>query len=204
MSTEYLIYDEETGCYVEIWRNVIPPDLCQRLITEFEQTCNVQYPMRRIHRQEGQSEFILQPRCNCFYSDEEVEAMTYSLGAEVPRILWTPNVLELRNLITIDPSKDDPRFFYPDSCLINSYIEKKHHVGLHSDKYMQDENNTVCTVSLGGTRIFRYVLNDKNHSDVDLPKKVETYLHSGDVVYFYGNTNEFYKHDSYSSAQVEF
>jgi alkylated DNA repair dioxygenase AlkB len=120
--------------------------------------------------------------------------MDYSNSA-IPAQPWHPKMDELKYLISSDT-------FHPNSALINCYERVTDHVSPHRDKDLFDGNNFVCTVSLGGTRLFRFtpytgVISAKMKlpEGLELPKKIETYLNEGDVVYMYGNSNYYFQHE---------
>lgn len=171
---EYLINIPEKECYVLIYRNAISTDLCERLLNVLKVDCIHRYPNKVFGR------ITEQPRCNCLYADDDITQMDYSNSA-VPSMKWNSEMLELKRLISSDN-------FNPNSCLVNGYITNIDMVGAHKDKNLLDGNNTVCTVSLGGTRLFRF-------KQCDTKDVIETYLNQGDVVYMYGKTNEYFTHE---------
>lgn len=78
--------------------------------------------------------------------------------------------------------------FYANSCLVNGYLTSSHYVDYHRDKDLKDPNDTVITVSLGGSRVFSFM-------DIQTGQLLPPiWLNNGDPVYFYGGTNTYYKH----------
>lgn len=188
MNHEFLVHIPEINCFVEIFRNAISKDKCDEIYKVVKTDCIRRYPIKVFNN------ISEQPRCNCLYADDDISRMDYSNSA-IPRQPWNDVISELKYLVSSDT-------FHPNSCLVNGYIEIKDNVGAHRDKDLFDGNNFVCTVSIGGTRLFRFVPYDGKISDkmkipdgIVLPKKIETYLNEGDVVYMYGNTNYYFKHE---------
>lgn len=188
MEHEFLLNIPELNCYVEIFRNAIPKELCDKVLAIVEDDCAHRYPIRVWNNA------VEQPRCNCLYADDNITQMDYSKSA-IPAQPWKPEIEELRYLVSSDT-------FHPNSCLVNGYINIDDVVGAHRDKDLFDGNNFVCTVSLGGTRLFRYNRykgtippNKKIPDDVVLPDRVDTYLNEGDVVYMHGNANFYFEHE---------
>lgn len=183
---EFLICIPELDCYVRVFRNAIPDDVCKKVLLAVQEDCIKRYPIKVFDN------IVLQPRCNCLYSD--VAQMDYSNSA-IPSLGWRDELIELKDLVSSDT-------FHPNSCLVNGYINVDDRVGLHRDKDLFDGSNFVCTVSLGGTRrfIFRRWKGKIPPSklipdDVHIPEFVETELNEGDVVYMYGNTNFYFEHE---------
>lgn len=188
MHHEFLINIPELNCYVEVFRNAISDDICEKVLAVVEEDCNHRFPNRVWNKT------VLQARCNCLYADEDITQMDYSNSA-IPAMPWRPEIEELRHLISSDT-------FHPNSCLCNAYVNVDDVVPLHRDKDLFDGNNFVCTVSLGGTRVFRYerykgvIPADKKIPDgLVLPDRVDTLLNQGDVVYMHGNANFYFEHE---------
>lgn len=175
MSTiEWMICDNNTQCYCVIYRNIIPIDFCNELYNDCYYNCINQYPITMYGRT------TMQPRKNCVFANDNITGQSYS-GQRVPSIKWTNATLRLRDFIN-DSS------FQSNACLVNGYIDPNHNVGWHSDKELRDINQTVITVSIGGSRRFSF-REKQNHKNV-----VTTYLNNGDVVRFWGKTNELWDH----------
>lgn len=184
MSNEFLINIPEINCFVEVFRSAIPKNLCHQMLSTLEEDCIKKYPIQIYGKTN------LQARTNCLYANEEISKMEYS-NTEIPSIPWKESIEHLRYLISNEE-------FIPNSCLVNGYIGENDYVGPHRDKGLHDGNNMVCTVSFGGTRRFLYEPYDGTLPH-DKTKKIgltsiETYLHEGDVVYMYGDTNIYFKH----------
>ena len=198
MEPEIMIGIEELNCLVEIYRNVIDEDLCKRLYNTVKEDCITKYDISYFDRTTKQMSTIQQPRTNCVYADENVTNMSYTT-VKIPTLPWNNSITELKETISFED-------FKPNSCLVNGYLSLNDHVGLHQDKELRDENNIVCTVSLGGSRCFKFVpffgnltnkeqkLLDKYLEENDELSTYETYLNEGDVVYMYANTNRYFKH----------
>jgi alkylated DNA repair dioxygenase AlkB len=173
-NAEWILCDHTRGVYCMILRNEVPMEYCRMLYEDCYNYCVTQYPITVFGRQ------TMQPRLNCVFADDGITGMSYS-NQRIPAYPWTPYLKWLRDFVNRDGFKSN-------SCLINGYITPDHTVGFHRDKDLRDGRNMVCTVSIGGSR--RFVFREyANHSN-----KVETYLHNGDVVYFWGNTNELLEH----------
>lgn len=174
LKMEWVIADLSTDCWCVVIRNAIPYDATIELYNDCVRDCTLQiynttfktYP---------------QPRLNCVYSDTGITKQKYS-NTEVPTIPWTPIMQELRDYVNRDG-------FKANAALVNGYIDgKKHYVDYHSDKDLRDGRKIVATVSLGGSRVFSFM---RICDEILLPP---IHLHNGDLVYFWGNTNEYYKH----------
>ena len=178
---ESLINFPEINSYVVIYRNIVPPQECEILFKILERDCTIRYPITVYGRE------TIQPRTNCVYSDDGINEMKYST-ATIKTIPWNNTVKSLRDSVSHDE-------FHPDSALINGYLNREDKVGFHRDKFLKDSNNTVCTVSIGGTRRFRFRPYKNISCPVQLPDKIETYLNNGDIVYMHGNTNIYFEHE---------
>lgn len=188
MEHEFLVHIPEINCFVEVFRNAIPKAKCEKILECVTEDCSHRYPIKVFDK------IVEQPRCNCLYADDDISRMDYS-NSSIPKQPWNDVMEDLRYLVSSET-------FHPNSCLVNGYIGLTDCVGLHRDKDLFDGNNFVCTVSIGGTRLFRFVpytgkISDKMRipEGVELPKKIETYLNEGDVVYMYGNTNYYFQHE---------
>lgn len=173
-SAEWLLNEPEKGAFCVIFRNVIPSDVCEYLYNESRLNCVRQYPITFMGRE------TLQPRLTCAYSDPHITEHRYS-GQAVPTIPWPYVTEQLRNRVALP-------HFRANSALINGYLDPDHNVGWHSDKNLMDPLKTVITVSICGSRRFSF-REKANHSNT-----VSTKLNNGDVVYFYGTTNDLYDH----------
>jgi alkylated DNA repair dioxygenase AlkB len=185
-SEDFLMNIPEANVFVEVFRNAIPEELRDRLRVLGETECTVRYPNYFMNR------YYYQPRMNVCYGDDGMTQMDYSRTA-IPIRPWTPETRELRDLLKSD-------VFNPNSCLVNGYVEKTHSVAKHRDKDLMDELECVATISIGGSRRFvfsRYkgVIPRNKIPTVELPERVETYLHDGDVLFMYGLTNLYYEHE---------
>lgn len=174
INCEWLLHDIQNNVYCLIYRNLIPYDFCCELYNDCVNYCNRQYPITVF----GIS--TLQPRYTCVFADPCISFHKYS-GQEHPALPWTNATKRLRDFIATPD-------FAPNACLCNGYVLPEHNVGWHSDKDLKDANQTVVTVSICGSRRFSF-REKKNHNN-----KITTYLHNGDVVYFWGKTNELFDH----------
>lgn len=178
----------EVDVYVFVYRNVIPKSLCKKLREELEVNCDHRYP-NRVFNNIG-----MQARTNCVYADSDITQMDYS-STSIPSMPWSENMAELKYLISSET-------FNPNSCLVNGYLEPTDYVPLHRDKDLFDGNNTVCTVSIGGSRCFRYKKYKKDlphqyqlKDDSFMSEEHETIVNEGDVCYMFGNANIYYEHE---------
>lgn len=181
LEKEIVFLYPEINSACEIWRSVFSPEKCKEIYDVLEQDCIVRHPITMYGK------VYDQPRTNCVYSDPHITEMRYST-VTIETQPWNPLIQELRELISTAE-------FYPDSCLVNGYIKKEDRVSLHRDKYLQDGNNIVCTVSFGGSRRFVFKPYKKISCPVKLPDSIEIVLNEGDVVYFYGDTNVYLEHE---------
>lgn len=189
LTMEWVLMDQQFNSWCVVIRDAIPKHICKILYDECVRDCTLQiynttyttYP---------------QPRLNCVYSDPGITKQKYS-KTEVPTIPWTPTMLQLRDYVNRDGFKSN-------AALVNGYIYSKtnpyvdangkvnpnrvDHVDYHPDRELRDSRNVVATVSLGGSRVFSFM----RSSDGELMPPV--HLHNGDLVYFWGNTNDYYKH----------
>ena len=174
-NVDWLINDSQQNCYAVILRNEIPLETTKILYDDAVRDCSKQYPIRT-----PAGIMTLQPRFSCVYANDGITKQRYS-GQSIPAIPWTQEMKKLRDYVSRDG-------FNPNSALLNGYLTSDHNVGWHSDKGLRDGRKIVATVSLGGSR--RFMFREKsNHSN-----KVTTYLHNGDLVFFYGSTNDLYDH----------
>lgn len=185
---EWVLLDKEHNSYCVVIRNAIPNDMCKSLYDECVRDCTLQiynttystYP---------------QPRLNCVYSDPGITKQKYS-GTEVPTIPWSPLMQQLRDYVNRDG-------FISNAALVNGYIYSKSnpyidkngkitnrvdYVDYHPDRELRDSRNIVATVSLGGSRVFSFMRTE------DECLMAPVHLHNGDLVYFWGETNTYYKH----------
>jgi alkylated DNA repair dioxygenase AlkB len=123
---------------------------------------------------------MMQPRFSCVFANDGIIGQRYS-GQMVPALPWTDLMREMRDQVINDG-------FNPTACLINGYCDVSHYVSYHRDKNLNDGRNTVATISIGGSRTFAFRRYD-NHE-----MRASTILNSGDIVYFWGRTNEIYEH----------
>uniref|UniRef100_A0A6C0BCZ6 Fe2OG dioxygenase domain-containing protein n=1 Tax=viral metagenome TaxID=1070528 RepID=A0A6C0BCZ6_9ZZZZ len=172
---EWMINDSQNGSYACILRNSIPYDDTVMIWNICQRDCTKRYP----NKVYGNT--YLQPRVQCVYADSVISGQSYS-NQRMPSIPWDSIIYRVKNFISRDG-------FNPNSCLVNGYIDGKNdYVSWHRDKEMIDERKMVCTVSIGGTRKFVF----RNYHDNGI--KIETFLHNGDIVYFWGNTNRDWEH----------
>lgn len=170
---EWPIYDTQNGCFCVVIRKAIPSILTSQLFEECKRDCILQITNTTFTT-------YLQPRLNCVYADYGITKMKYS-RTEVPTIPWTPLMERLRNYVSRDG-------FHSNAALVNGYIKDTHRVDYHEDKDLKDGRDIVATVSLGGSRLFSFF---RNIDSFLLPP---IWLHDGDLVFFYQNTNKYYKH----------
>lgn len=177
--SDYIINRPDIGCFVQIFRGGVPKEIADDMLILLKDECTTRYSITVY------GNTTMQPRTNVLYADDNISYMHYST-VDMPAKLWNPQMDYLRNFV----SQGD---FHPNSCLVNGYIEPKDRVGLHRDKEMEG-NNTVCTVSFGGTR--RFVFKPYKKSPiVDQLDVHDVELYHGDIVYMYGNTNIHYEHE---------
>lgn len=173
LKMEWVIADKVTDSWCVVIRDAIPHDTTIALYNDCVRDCTLQiynttyrtYP---------------QPRLNCVYADPGITKQKYS-NTEVPTMPWTPMMQELRDYVNRDG-------FKANSSLVNGYLDKKHYVDYHQDKELRDGRKIVATVSLGGSRVFSFM----RISDETLLPPI--HLHNGDLTYFWGGTNDYYKH----------
>lgn len=171
---EWIINDSDKNCYAIVIRSAIPSTITNELFKECERDCRLQINNTIANKT------YPQPRLNCVYSDGDISKMKYS-GTQINTIPWSPLMLLVKNYVTRDG-------FSPNSCLVNGYLNDKHYVDYHRDKDLRDGRNIVATISLGGTRIFSFC----EIKTLNLLPPV--FLNDGDLVFFYGSTNDYYKH----------
>ena len=174
MYTEDLINDPINNCYVKIIRNWMNIDMTRDVFNVCLEECVERTPVMMYGK------LVMQPRCSKVFADSTVSGQKYA-GTIQKASLWHPIVEDIRNQIAFP-------YFIPNACLINGYTLPTDYVGFHFDKEMQDPNNTVCTLSVGGSRRFSY----KQYNNENV--KVETVLNNGDLLYMWGNTNVIWQH----------
>ena len=170
----------EIDCYVKVYKGLLDEDRLKRLYKLSKASCVKRYPITVFGKK------TIQPRTNCVFGDIDLlgSYVKYST-AEIELTEWHAEMRELCDDIAT-PN------FSPDMCLVNGYINLTDMVGAHRDKDLQDKYNTVCTVSLGGTR--RFIFKPyKPHKLI--PENIEIELEHGDVLYMFGNTNEYFTHE---------
>lgn len=173
LKMEWVLVDSEHNSWCVVIRNAIPYDRTIELYQDCERDCVLQ-----IYNTTFKT--YAQPRKNCVYSDSNITKQKYS-NTEVPTIPWTPSMKKLRDYVNRDG-------FVSNAALLNGYIEKSHYLDYHPDRELRDSRNVVATVSLGGSRIFSFM----RTSDEFLMPPIN--LHNGDLVFFWGDTNTYYKH----------
>jgi alkylated DNA repair dioxygenase AlkB len=95
---------------------------------------------------------------------------------------WTP---ELLNIKTIIENEIATKF---NSCLLNYYRDGKDSIGYHADDEKDlDENATIASLSLGGTR--KFCFKHKKTREVN-----SVHLNSGDLLLMFGDTQKNWKH----------
>ncbi len=174
LKCEYPIYDINNGSYCIVVRDAIPKHMTSQLFMECQRDCTLQITNTLFGKP------YLQPRVNCVYANSGITRQKYS-GTEVPAIPWTDSMRYVRDYVATFGMN-------PNACLVNGYLTTDHYVDYHRDRELRDGNNTVMTVSLGGSRVFSFM----RISDNELSPPI--WLHDGDFVMFYGNTNTLYKH----------
>jgi len=193
-SSEWLIYEPDRNCYCVIYRNAIPYEYSCELYNKCVSECTEQ--ILRPHRFNTEAKvvqsingpinvpkgFLLQPRTNIAYANDDITGHTYS-GQTLQTNPWPMCMKILRDFV----SQFKPKF---NSCLVNGYLINDHYVDYHRDAELNDEDNTVATVSLGVSRKFRF----REYGNKSTIPKYETILNNRDIVYFYGNTNLYYEH----------
>jgi alkylated DNA repair dioxygenase AlkB len=167
-SFEWLINDIERDCYCFIVRNSVSFKTTKVLFSECQRDCVKQYPIVMF------GNTIMQPKLSCVYSDDNIKGQSYS-GTTIPSIPWTINIKKLRDYIS-EVSKTFNAGFIPNAALINGYVTSDHYVGFHQDKNLKDGRNMVVTVSLGGSRTFKF------REKLDKSKEFSTVLNNGDIV----------------------
>lgn len=170
----WIIHLPEKRSYCMVIRNVIPKWMTAILFTECQRDCVLQIENKLFNN------VYLQPRLNCVYSDSNITKQKYS-NTEVPTIPWTPMMNNLRNYVSRDG-------FYPNAALCNGYVEENHRIEYHRDRELRDGRDIVATVSLGGSRVFSFM--DIETEELSPP----IWLNDGDLVFFYGGTNTYFKH----------
>lgn len=174
MSAEWIINEPEKNCYAVVYRNAISDDFTNILYNQVAVDCN------GVYQAKTRGGIVNQARKICLYADSDITKQSYS-GADVPAMPWPESVRILRDYVSRDG-------FVPNSALVNGYIDPDNYVGFHRDSGLVDGRNIVATVSLGGSRRFVF----QNYHDKSI--KHTTYLNNGDLVYFYGDTNNVYEH----------
>ncbi len=183
MSLSYETLLAAEGCFVVIFRSWADSTRASTLFRLAQEKCVTSYPIVMYGRS------VLQPRMQWCCGDEHVTSHTYS-GTSMPIEAWPETVRALR--------RDVFRLcgIYLDSCLINYYRNGHDYIGAHRDKECVDENKMVATLSLGASRRFIY-------THIQTKAKIETSLHSGDLLLMYGRTNELWKHEIPKQLKVE-
>lgn len=174
LTCEWIIHRPEIGAYCVVIRNAIPKWMTSQLFLECQRDCVLQLKNTVFNNT------YLQPRLNCVYSDPKITKQKYS-NTEVPTIPWTSLMNDLRNYVARDG-------FNPNAALVNGYINPDHRVDYHRDRELRDGRDIVATVSLGGSRVFSFI--EISNEQLSPP----IWLHDGDLVFFYDNTNTHYKH----------
>ena len=99
---------------------------------------------------------------------------------------WLPGIKEFRDEVKVDTGM----FF--NGSLVNDYLEGANNIGQHRDKEALGENKAVVCLSLGEARLFNFTPFDKENP-LNLPT-IYTYLGHGDMMIFFGSTNDIYRH----------
>ena len=120
------------------------------------------------------------PRLNYAMSDESLEGRAYG-NVQILFNKWAQGCLDLRDRIFKESS------IWFNSSLINAYRNESDMIDFHPDRESLGKGSAVVTVSVGDTRRFEL----KRNSD---GKEYTTYLHSGDLVLMYGDTQKTHKH----------
>ena len=170
--TERLICNN--NCHVDIYRNWCRSDMQEILFNICVLECVEQFPVLVYNRES------LQPRNSRVFADPGISGQKYS-NRTIKASPWIPEFEAVRDAVTSAE-------FRPNFVLINGYVRENDNVGFHRDKGLMDPNQFVVTLSLGSSRRFVYQMYD-DHSI-----KVETVLHSGDLVAMYGDTNKIWEH----------
>lgn len=170
---EYLI--NENGSQVIIIRNYLSDDYAINLCTKLKNEVKWRKEPVQIR---GQS--IMQPRQVYACGDSKLQ-YTYS-GLTLPVEPWIQEIKELRDRI----QKELEIPF--DSCLLNEYQNGTQYIGYHSNKEALGPENTVVTISLGGSRDFHFRTKEAPH------KTIKTILNNGDCCIMRGNTQRDYTH----------
>ena len=134
---------------------------------------------------------VNQPRTNASFSDKDIVAHNYNSVGGFKTEDWPDSIRNLRDKIS------DTLGCYQNSVLLNGYKDGTQYIGEHSDKNLQDPYQTVVTVSTGASRRFVW----KNRADTSV--KVETELHEGDLVMFWGKTNSLWTHQIPKQLKVK-
>ena len=170
---------DQDGCYLKLYDNLLIQEELEDCLDVCEEYCVKRYPITVFGKK------TIQPRTNCAFVDIETygDTVEYST-ARIKAFQWHPTIFDVSKIVST-------RSFQPNMCLVNGYIRKTDRVGAHRDKKLLDEFNTVCTVSLGGTRRMIFRPYDKN-SELET---LEFEVRHGDVLYMRGRTNELYTHE---------
>lgn len=170
----------ENGAEVLYYPGWIDEEKARELFALCDSYEKVKYPIKIFGKE------VLQPRTQIAFSDK-ISEHHYS-GASIPQQQWPEQIREIRDRILRE-------FEFPaDSCLVNGYKDGSSYIGYHSDSELQDLNQTVITVSLGGSR--RFLLKKKSDGEVR-----ELLLRNGDCVVMRGNTQKYWKHSLPKTAK---
>ena len=124
-----------------------------------------------------------------WYGDSEFE-YKYS-GITKKAIIWTPELLELKNKI----EKISNTTY--NSCLLNLYHDGNEGMSWHSDdEKTLLENGTIASLSFGAERKFLF-----KHKETK--QKVEIFLQNGSLLLMKGKTQKFWLHQLSKTKKVK-
>lgn len=182
MSFEFIINMPEINSYAVIYRNYVPEKMTKDLFKLFNEECT-----ERLNTTSNKKTVHLQTRTNCFYANAEISEIKHSSVINKPQP-WNYVVWKLRMGIMSD-------IFKPNACIVDGFITEEDKTTKHRDVNLNDINNTLCNVSIGGTRRMILRSYESEKCSVERPKMIEVELHNGDVLFIYGNANKYFTNE---------
>lgn len=183
MTYETIINIPEKNILVIIYRNFIPDDIAIETMKSLEIEC-----VEKINDNKS--------KVNCFYADAGINELKISKETVIPNP-WNDNIRKIKNAIS------SSNIFKPNVCIVSGLISSSDSINKKRENNLNDINNTLCIGIIGGTRRMIFRSYEQKECEVKLPKKIEIEINNGDVLYMYGNTNEYFSHEIPSIRKKE-